>query len=353
MVLAHELAHVFAIQLSRSRVPRWFTEGLSELETARLRPEWTRHDDAALIRRLRRGELPTLLSLSNAFVTARGDEAARAYAHAAVAVEFLERRFGFPALRDALVAFGRGEPEAAVLGKLTGLSAEALEREFRAELGRRFARFDKQYLPPQPARAGSVRHRARGRRAPATGPPAGSARCAPAISARRPGRWSARARSRNRRPTSRRTRCSWPARSPSPVATRMPPWQRSKACSMSDRRRATATTCACASALAEIHRKRPAAAEAHLRRAVDFDPARVEPHALLAELYKSQQRTADRLAALTAAIRLDPQTDRVAKEVVLGEAKAGQSGARHRAGADRDLHRSGRIRICTPRSAAR
>ena len=106
MVLTHELAHVFAIQLSRSRVPRWFTEGLSELETARLRPEWTRHDDAALYAALRRGELPTLLSLSNAFVTARGDEAARAYAHAAVAVEFLERRFGFPALRDALVAFG-------------------------------------------------------------------------------------------------------------------------------------------------------------------------------------------------------------------------------------------------------
>src|SRR5678816_3110081 len=80
MVLTHELAHVFAIQLSRSRVPRWFTEGLSELETARLRPEWTRHDDAALYVALRQGELPPLLALSNAFVTARGDEAACAYA---------------------------------------------------------------------------------------------------------------------------------------------------------------------------------------------------------------------------------------------------------------------------------
>src|SRR5207248_10091316 len=48
MVLSHELAHVFAIQLSRSRVPRWFTEGLSEWETAQARPEWRRAGDADL-----------------------------------------------------------------------------------------------------------------------------------------------------------------------------------------------------------------------------------------------------------------------------------------------------------------
>ena len=44
-VLWHELGHVFAIQLSKSRVPRWFTEGLSEYETVRARPEWRREND--------------------------------------------------------------------------------------------------------------------------------------------------------------------------------------------------------------------------------------------------------------------------------------------------------------------
>ena len=180
MVLTHELAHVFAIQLSRSRVPRWFTEGLSELETARLRPEWTRHDDAALYAALRTGELPPLAALSNAFVTARGDEAARAYAHAAVAVDFLERRFGFPALRDALEAFGRGASESAVLKKMTGLSPDALEREFRAELARRFARYDKQYLPPQPVRPSAVPAAAKG-----PGTPAQLGRAGPRRAARR------------------------------------------------------------------------------------------------------------------------------------------------------------------------
>src|SRR5690606_16602710 len=38
----HELAHVFHIQLSDSRVPRWFTEGLAEYETIVARKEWKR-----------------------------------------------------------------------------------------------------------------------------------------------------------------------------------------------------------------------------------------------------------------------------------------------------------------------
>jgi Tfp pilus assembly protein PilF len=327
MVLTHELAHVFAIQLSRSRVPRWFTEGLSELETARLRPEWTRHDDAALYAALRQGELPTLASLSNAFVTSRGDEAARAYAHAAVAVEFLERRFGFPALRDALVAFGRGEAEAAVIGKMTGMSADALEREFRAELARRFARYDKQYLPPRPIRPASAA-------SPAPAPAKATARdwAARGLGALRAGDVEEAKKALER------------ARAlPQPTADEQADAMFLAGEIALGRRDADAAVAALEGlldtgtpprdgyevrvrlGLAEIHRKHPAAAEAHLRRAVELDPSRVEPHAMLAELYKNQQRTPDRVAELVAALRLDPQTDRVAKEAVLGEAKAGRS----------------------------
>ena len=325
MVLTHELAHVFAIELSRSRVPRWFTEGLSEVETARLRPEWTRHDDAALYAALRRGELPTLLSLSNAFVTARGDEAARAYAQAAAAVDFLERRFGFPALREALVAFGRGEAEAAVLGKMTGMSAEALEREFRAELTRRFARYDKQYLPPQPARAAAAAVTAQGRERPRLGRarPRGAAHRR--TSTRRRRRSNGRAPCRSRRPTTRPTRCSSRERSRSRAAMPRPPWRRSRACWTSDSRPATGTRCACASGWRRFIASAPRPPRRTCAGPSSSIRSRVEPHALLAEMYKSQQRTADRLAELAAAIRLDPQTDRVAKEVVLGEAKAGRS----------------------------
>ena len=50
-VLWHELGHVFAIQLSKNHVPRWFTEGLSEYETMIRRPEWQRAPRSRALRR--------------------------------------------------------------------------------------------------------------------------------------------------------------------------------------------------------------------------------------------------------------------------------------------------------------
>jgi cellulose synthase operon protein C len=334
MVLAHELAHVFAIQLSRGRVPRWLTEGLSEVETMRARPEWARHDDVAIHRALRRGELPTLLSLSNAFITARtSEDAARTYAHSAVAVDFLERRFGFPAIREALAAFGRGEREAAVLQKLSGMSGDALEKEFRAELAQRFARYDKQYFaksaaanldradrPEKPGKPGKLVKPTTAGEWAATG--LGALRAGDIESARKA---LDKARAVPQPPAEDQADTLFLA---GEIALA--------------RRDADAAVAAFEGlldvagtphdgydvrvrlGLAEVRRKRLAAAEAHLRRAVDFDPTRVEPHVLLAELYKDQQRTTDRLGALAAALRLEPQNDAVAKQVVLGDAAAGR-----------------------------
>ena len=82
MVLSHELAHVFALQLSGSRVPRWFTEGLSELETARMRPDWRRHGELSLWAALNAAALAPLEKLSQSFVRARDAEAAKHRLHA-------------------------------------------------------------------------------------------------------------------------------------------------------------------------------------------------------------------------------------------------------------------------------
>jgi predicted Zn-dependent protease len=364
MVLAHELAHVFAIELSRSRVPRWFTEGLSEVETMRARPEWTRHDDIALYGAELRGDLPGLTSISNAFINVRsGDDAARAYALSAVAVDFLDRRFGFRALREALAAFGRGEREPAVLEKLAGMPLAELERAFREELAKRFAGYRTQYLPAQLLKP----------------LPAGAA---PSSAAREQARAGVAALARadldgaNQALARARALVNQPAK-PASVDDQADTLFLSGEIALAKRDAAAAVAAfegiltltpphdgydlRVRLALAEIHRQRAAEAEAHLRRAIAFDPTRVEPRALLAELLGKQQRTADRLTELETALRLEPQTDAVAKEVVLGSARAGRTARVVELGpiaifidpADSDLHGAlGRALIATGKPAA-
>ena len=246
MVLTHELAHVFAIQLSRSRVPRWFTEGLSELETARLRPEWTRHDDAALYAALRqRRACRRWPTLSNAFVTRAGRRGgARLRARGAWPSTFSSAASASRRCARRWSPSAAASPRPRCSAKMTGLSADALEREFRAELARRFAPL-RQAISPARSPCGPPPAGGRRRPAPATGPRGASARSRPAISTRRRRRSSARGRCPSRPPTSRRTRCSSPARSRSPAATPTPPSPRSRACSTPAPRRATATRCAC------------------------------------------------------------------------------------------------------------
>ncbi len=361
MVLAHELAHVFAIQISRSRVPRWFTEGLSELETMRARPEWSRHDDVALWGALRTGKLPTLVDLSTAFIRARdNDGALRAYAQAATAMEFLERRFGFAKIREALVAYGRGERGAPVLERLSGMSADELERQFRDDLRRRFTRYDGQFLPtqtlvttrePPDRRAAAVLSDVEvGLAALASGDRKGADAALDRAQGAAGKEASAQATAAILFLTGEVALASREAE-PAIAA-----FERLLALGDHDGYDLRVRL-----ALAEIHRKNPAAAEQHLRRAIAFDPTRVEPHALLVELYTDEHREADKLAEMDAALALEPQSAKLAKELVLGLGRAQRAGrvvdvapiAIFIDPADPDLHAAlGRALAATGKTAA-
>ncbi len=330
MVLAHELGHVFAIELSKSRVPRWFTEGLSEVETMRLRPEWERHNDMEVWAARKAGTLPALADLSNAFVSARNpDDATRAYMYAAVAMDFLERRFGFARIREALVAYGRGERGAPVLERLSGMKADQLEAALGGELDRRYARYDGQFLPTQTLKA--PREQAE---AAAAGRPHDAAALAKA--------GLAQLAAGDRKAAEAMLAKARAAHAKTAQGTRDLP----SVMFLAGELALAAMTARVAAdifeqlagagsdgydvrvraALAHIHLQNLPVAEAHLRKAIAFDPSRVEPHALLSELLEKQGHHEQRLATLETALMLEPQNAQVAKQVVLGSARAGRPG---------------------------
>ena len=139
MVLWHELGHVFAIQLSSSRVPRWFTEGLSEYETLIARPDWRRENDADLYGAVANGTLVSIGDLNSEFMQPDASAVVVAYYQSAVTLEYLIGTYGFPKIVEALKLYGKGRETPDVLQAITGKTIAQLDADFRKYLDIRLA----------------------------------------------------------------------------------------------------------------------------------------------------------------------------------------------------------------------
>ncbi|HUR57899.1 MAG TPA: hypothetical protein VM029_09330, partial [Opitutaceae bacterium] len=147
-VLWHELGHVFAIQMSKARVPRWFTEGLSEYETIVRRPEWQREEDPSLYAALQGGRIPPVDGFSRAFthVDDIRDVMTAYYASSQIQV-YLASAFGAAKLPEMLRLWGEGKPTDDVFRRALGITPAEFDLRMRGWLNRRLSRYDAQFVP--------------------------------------------------------------------------------------------------------------------------------------------------------------------------------------------------------------
>jgi Tfp pilus assembly protein PilF len=154
MTLWHELSHVFHIQLSRNRVPRWFTEGLAEYETLVTRPEWSRQHDPELYELLRADKLPSVARMSRAFTRAEAlSDIATAYYASTKIVEMLAQQHGREKIALMLRAWGSGKRSEEVFQGSLGVGTDAVDRAFRELEKQKMARYDRQFVPISRARS--------------------------------------------------------------------------------------------------------------------------------------------------------------------------------------------------------
>ena len=123
----HEVAHVFHLQMTRGRVPRWFTEGLAVHEEAVANPSWIRTLDRDLVSALANGEVKGLRAIDRAF---RGPGILWAYYQSGLMCGWLEREFGWPRVLEMLRLYGEDRGNEAVVREALGLSAEEFDRAF-------------------------------------------------------------------------------------------------------------------------------------------------------------------------------------------------------------------------------
>ncbi len=148
-VIRHELGHVYAIRLSKGRVPRWFTEGLSEWESELADPAYARESAQLLVSARRAGKLRRLHELELAFIRAESSQMMEvAYATAAYAVRYLGTTYGRDKLIAMLEGYAAGEHTEALMKKHLGKALPDVEREFEAWF---FAQLDGVFSGWQPS----------------------------------------------------------------------------------------------------------------------------------------------------------------------------------------------------------
>ena len=139
-IIWHELSHVAHLALSRSRVPRWLTEGLAEYETTVARAAWAREEDHRLHRMLRSGRLPPLREMNRAFTHAESPiEVLDAYYASTRIAGFLVDTFGMRRVVALLREYGRGRTGDEAFARALGVPIDEVDRRFRETESARLA----------------------------------------------------------------------------------------------------------------------------------------------------------------------------------------------------------------------
>ena len=145
--LWHEVAHVITLQMSKNRLPRWLSEGISVWEERRARPEWGREMDMSFAQAINEDKVLKLKVLNEGFSDPR--LISLSYYQASLVVDHIVDTYGEPKLRDLIRSYGEGlETEAAVKESL-GVSLDQLQEGFDARLEKQYATLRKSLQTPK------------------------------------------------------------------------------------------------------------------------------------------------------------------------------------------------------------
>jgi tetratricopeptide (TPR) repeat protein len=134
--LWHELAHVYTLQMSNNRVPRWLTEGISEWEETRAGRDWGRRMDVEFAQAIETGKALKVRDLNDGFTNP--ELISLAYYEASVLVDHLVETYGEAKLRTLVRSFATGIETEQALREAYGASVDEIQTSFDARLERQF-----------------------------------------------------------------------------------------------------------------------------------------------------------------------------------------------------------------------
>ncbi|MFI4914713.1 MAG: peptidase MA family metallohydrolase [Steroidobacterales bacterium] len=137
--LWHEMAHVFTLESTDHRVPRWLSEGLSVFEEWRTGPIKGMEIPGYVFTAFAQDKALPVADLDRGFVRPEYPEQVQvSYMQAGLICDFIDRSFGFDKLRDLLQQFTHTSDTPQAITAALGISAAEFDRRFRADLQQQF-----------------------------------------------------------------------------------------------------------------------------------------------------------------------------------------------------------------------
>lgn len=131
-MLWHEFCHVVTLQMTKNRMPRWLSEGISVYEERVANPTWGQAMNARYRDLVLKGEMKPIDELSSAFMSPEDSLHLQfAYYQSYLVVEYIVQKFGHEALRKILKDLGDGILINDAIAKHT-TKMEELNKDFKA-----------------------------------------------------------------------------------------------------------------------------------------------------------------------------------------------------------------------------
>ncbi len=131
----HELSHVFVIEATNGRVPRWFTEGLAVYEETAASPDWGDRLDPEAINAIKNKKLLPIAQLDRGFIRPTyPSQVIVSYFQGGKICSFIAEKWGYAKLLEMIQSFAKLESTPDVIRKDLGLAPEEFDKQFFAWL---------------------------------------------------------------------------------------------------------------------------------------------------------------------------------------------------------------------------
>jgi tetratricopeptide (TPR) repeat protein len=137
--LWHELAHVYTLESTDHRVPRWLSEGLSVYEEWRTGPIKGAEIPGYVFAAFAKGKALPVAELDRGFIHPEYPEQVQvSYMQAGLVCDFIDRSFGFDKLYALLQQYRHTSDTAVALQAALGISAAEFDQRFRMDTQQQF-----------------------------------------------------------------------------------------------------------------------------------------------------------------------------------------------------------------------